>query len=284
MSRKISWLSAIDPINDNAIQDLEKKLSDFYANNSSYYSSIDYTAGNWDNKNELAYQQIKDAARKAVSIGEIGCGAANILASDASIRSKYVGCDFSAELMKKNKEKYPEASFKVIETPNLLPFADNSFDLLFSVFVLEHITRPHILLKECQRVLKKGGRLIIFCPDFLGRGGISSQQIGWTEGTPSQKLKKGKLLDTLVTFYDSRIRIPFYSSRKRKANKPAFLINVDPTVFYYKFRPDVDAVYLTHRKEIITFLAPNFDLEPPVGGMPQYEKERKLIFVSFVKK
>lgn len=48
-----------------------------------------------------------------------------------------------------------------------LPFRDNSFDLIHSVHVLEHLTRdkPIVMLKECYRVLKPGGRAFIEVPD-----------------------------------------------------------------------------------------------------------------------
>ncbi|MET0461562.1 MAG: methyltransferase domain-containing protein [Chitinophagaceae bacterium] len=284
MARKISWVSAIDASNDGQILELENKLSDFYANNKSYYSNIDYTATNWNNPKELAYQEIKKACATSDQICEFGCGAANILASDINIEARYTGCDFSAELMQKNKSKYPTATFNTIETPNLLPFADNSFDLLFSVFVFEHSTRPHVLLDECKRVLKKGGKLIIFCPDFLGRGGISSQQGGWSEGTPSQKIKKGKILDGLVTAYDNRVKVPRFCEQKIKEGAPQFLINVDPTVFYFKFRPDVDAVYVTFRDDFLSYLKADFEYQPNSLEMSDYEKSKKLLYMSFIKK
>lgn len=42
-----------------------------------------------------------------------------------------------------------------------LPFADNSFDLVFSVEALSHFLHPDRCLAEAHRVLKPGGRLVI---------------------------------------------------------------------------------------------------------------------------
>lgn len=47
-----------------------------------------------------------------------------------------------------------------------LPFPDNHFDLVFTKSVIEHIHKPFHYLKEMQRVLKPGGRIIVMVPDW----------------------------------------------------------------------------------------------------------------------
>ena len=49
-----------------------------------------------------------------------------------------------------------------------LPFRDNSFELIHSVHMLEHLSRDKTIptLKECYRTLKPGGRLFIEVPNF----------------------------------------------------------------------------------------------------------------------
>jgi SAM-dependent methyltransferase len=42
-----------------------------------------------------------------------------------------------------------------------LPFADESFDLVLSTQVIEHVPDDRALVKEAHRVLKKGGKMII---------------------------------------------------------------------------------------------------------------------------
>ena len=46
-----------------------------------------------------------------------------------------------------------------------LPFAANSFDIVFSNEVLEHVADDAAALAEMVRVLRPGGRLFIFCPN-----------------------------------------------------------------------------------------------------------------------
>jgi SAM-dependent methyltransferase len=109
-----------------------------------------------------------------------------------------------------NQKRYPAASFKKISVPNQLPFEEGKFDLVFSVYVIEHTTNPAIFLDECIRVLKPGGVLIILCPDYMGTSRMASQRAGFSAGNTSDKLKRRKYLDALVTYYDNNFRIPSY--------------------------------------------------------------------------
>lgn len=49
-----------------------------------------------------------------------------------------------------------------------LPFPDNTFDLITSNMVFEHLDDPEKQLKEVARVLSKGGKLIFHTPNSLG--------------------------------------------------------------------------------------------------------------------
>jgi SAM-dependent methyltransferase len=261
-------------------------LTDFYSTQLSYYKEIDFTSDNWIDQTELGYQQILCQARKAVRICEIGCGNANILKHHPKLQSHYFGCDFSTELMERNMSAFPSARFTQITRANSIPFSDQAFDFVFSVFVLEHSTNPGLFLDECARVLAPGGRLTILCPDFLGAGRMTSQRAGFSEGTASKKLKQGKIIDAFVTLYDNRIRIPRVCRHyARKAVKtPLFLVNLSPVVFDDSFAPDVDAVYVTFRDEIQSYLGSRFEIEPNSSDLANYEQTRKILFLSFLKK
>ena len=48
-----------------------------------------------------------------------------------------------------------------------MPFADNSFDLVFSNEVIEHVTDDARYAAEMARITRPGGHILIFCPNPL---------------------------------------------------------------------------------------------------------------------
>jgi len=95
---------------------------------------------------------------------EIGCGMADILPYlPNSVR--YWGIDPTEECIQKLKTEKPGYNFLIGYAENL-PFSNNSFDLIFSVQVLEHVLDPQRSLKEMVRVLRTGGYLIVIAPNF----------------------------------------------------------------------------------------------------------------------
>jgi ubiquinone/menaquinone biosynthesis C-methylase UbiE len=57
-------------------------------------------------------------------------------------------------------------TFRVAGNSCLLPFANNTFDLLSANMVVEHVAQPEDLLSEAYRVLKPGGTFLFHTPNF----------------------------------------------------------------------------------------------------------------------
>ncbi len=47
-----------------------------------------------------------------------------------------------------------------------LPYADASIDFIIATDVFEHVRNVEVVMKECQRVLKKGGKLCVVFPQY----------------------------------------------------------------------------------------------------------------------
>lgn len=56
-----------------------------------------------------------------------------------------------------------------------LPYADNSFDLVTALDVVEHLDDDLVGLKEMRRVLKRGGRALLFVPAFMFLWGVQDE-------------------------------------------------------------------------------------------------------------
>lgn len=76
--------------------------------------------------------------------------------------NKAIGIDMSHELIKANKDE--KIKLEVGDAENLR-FENDSFDIVIACAVIEHINDPNIMLKECHRVLRKNGIIIITTPN-----------------------------------------------------------------------------------------------------------------------
>ena len=64
------------------------------------------------------------------------------------------------------KEKnIPNIDFRRISAEDILPFPDNSFDAILFLDVIEHLNNRDLIMSECFRVLKKGGRMVLAAPN-----------------------------------------------------------------------------------------------------------------------
>ena len=79
-----------------------------------------------------------------------------------------LGCGETGKEGYVNVDWSPLTAADVVHDLNVLPypFADNSFDLIEAYHVLEHLEKPFLIMKECHRILKPGGKLHIKVPHF----------------------------------------------------------------------------------------------------------------------
>lgn len=282
---QLRWVSSIDPDQHGEIEKLQEKMGAFYTNNASYFEEINFTAENWSNPEQPHYRKIVEMARTHHAI-EVGCGRANLLSAFPDMAERYTGVDFSETLVAQNRARHPSATFACFSQPNCFPFADHSFDLVFSVFVIEHSADPRAFLRESLRLLRPGGCFALLCPDFLGKGRMSSQKVGLTRGTGREKWIKRHYLDAILTGIESKLLIPAAAwwCRMQARHYPRFYVNLEPTCFAgYSFQPDVDAVYLTYAREIKMFLQPAMRFDENPTELATRLTEAKAILISGTK-
>jgi len=112
------------------------------------------------------FQLVKLKSQK-IKILDIGCGEGVILyLIDNDLKEKNIelfGIDSSTLALDVAKRKIPKGIFKKTDVYNL-PFKDDSFDIILSSDVIEHVLEPKKMLSEIKRVGKNRSFVIIGTP------------------------------------------------------------------------------------------------------------------------
>jgi SAM-dependent methyltransferase len=95
------------------------------------------------------------------------------------------------------------------------PFKTGSVDEIFTHHVIDHLDDPTAFLRECHRILKKGGKAIIIVPHFTSAsaywGGVRKHQFSWMT---FQRYKGGNRRDYYFDFHFSEATVDFQFQTK----------------------------------------------------------------------
>jgi SAM-dependent methyltransferase len=255
-SRLFNWVSSTTT-SPQLLELLQEKMTWFYGSaegRENYQSMLDQK-DNWNPPTgSVGYEMTQFIINSdKEKILEIGCGSGQIYnyIYNSGFKGDYTGIDVPAYIINHNQEKYPQAKW-LSGLVYQIPFEDSHFDICFSFYVLEHLVYPEKGLLEMLRVVKPGGYLILVFPDFVETGHLGSQQLGFShEIRAMEKIKKGRLIDGLITFYDSRFRLPA-ALKKAREKHGSFPINIAPKCLDYPdvMSSDIDAIYIASKQEI----------------------------------
>lgn len=116
------------------------------------------------------------------AILDFGCGIGRILKYLTDYRQLY-GVDVSSRMLAMARERIPADNLDLIHiTGCTLPLEDESVDLVYSFWVLQHIDREDVakLVKEFYRILKPGGLCYLQFPGY-GDGEMGRDTRPWTQ-------------------------------------------------------------------------------------------------------
>ncbi len=123
----------------------------------------------WDNttiilckKFEEVLESLDESIKETLTVLDAGCGHGNYVIDEYRKNIAWAsGVDVNQEAVKRNI-CLDEIKFSSLAE---IPYPNQSFDIVLSLWVLEHIENPNKIFKEIFRVLKPGGYFIFCTPN-----------------------------------------------------------------------------------------------------------------------
>lgn len=147
--------------------DWEKALASFYGQLNYGKSGTGWLMG----AGHRILEDLVEPGTKFSFVLEVGVGTGEHLHYVKHDFDTYCMLDRSASMLDLAKQACSgdrrNLEFKTGEVEKL-PFSDNSIDRLVATHILEHVYRPHEVIREWNRVLKPGGTLSILIPTDPG--------------------------------------------------------------------------------------------------------------------
>src|SRR5262249_30181769 len=112
-------------------------------------------------------RQIAAEAPSGATVLDVGCGPGEVVVRLARLAPSLhiTGVDLDEPMIERARRKASKldaAPAFVVADAAALPFEDGSFDLVVSSFSVHHWPDPHAGLGEMMRVLRPGGRAIVW--------------------------------------------------------------------------------------------------------------------------
>ncbi len=150
---------------ENDFDEIRKNISRIYKKYPNFYSSHIFSNLNW--KRYIDKIQLISGLTRSnkVKVLDMGCGDGHTtaMASNLFSDSLILGSDLKTnERRKELWNLFSNNAIFLISDSLKTPFKNESFDIIFSFGVMEHVSDDYEFLKEIYRILKNNGRNIIF--------------------------------------------------------------------------------------------------------------------------
>ena len=103
------------------------------------------------------YEELSPLINEKTVLLDAGCGKKGIMQLFKGRNAMTVGIDMQIDAIKRNAAM----DYKVISNVKNIPFWDETFHVIISQWLIEHIPNPETIFNEFRRILKTNGSLIL---------------------------------------------------------------------------------------------------------------------------
>jgi ubiquinone/menaquinone biosynthesis C-methylase UbiE len=175
-----------DLISRVSLEEYQDKVRSVYGGPKGYFLA----AASWISLHEPLGDRLlrtrKFDLRGVKSVLDVGTGAGQIARHVLKYADRGVEvtcCDLSLQMMRRGRARLARNGVRhkdsepvyTIADLSRLPFADGSFDCVTCGYVLEHVPDPRQGLQEVYRVLRPGGRMLLFATEDSFSGAWTSR-------------------------------------------------------------------------------------------------------------
>lgn len=200
--------------------------------NKESYNKIAIPFSNTRSYSWVDFKNFEPFLQKDIDILEIGCGNGRLIEFVKPYYKKYIGIDFSQNLLNEAKKKYPTTQFILSD---FLEFDDtkykNCFDFIFCIAFLNHIPTVELQKKVLIKIfnmLKPNGMVFmtnwnLWNLSFKKKGVLNS-----AFSKIKQNFKKFNLVfsDVITEWKSNDVNVPLYYKAFTKRDLKNLCINV----------------------------------------------------------
>ena len=180
------------------------------------------------------YQDIvADLVRPEMLLLDLGCGRTSLAAEQIGGVKRSVGVDLSFADLQFNRA----VGDAVMADGEALPFADNVFDLIISQWAVEHFERPEPVFGQIARILRPGGRCVLFTTNANNYIPLLSRLVsGRSQSGMIARLLQRPQHESFPTFYRANTEARMAQLCQQTGLRPTATVHVG-NPFYLAFSP-----------------------------------------------
>ena len=242
-------LRRLTELSSTQIAELDAALTAFYTNPPGDYYQIADESSRHYNPEELPFHcDLAGRLFPGATLLEMGCGTAHFCPHVESRGGVYTGIDHSEALIRENRRRFPRARFQSIGHS-----LEGTFDVVASLYTIEHVVDPRAYLGLMWQYCKPGGLIGIICPEFVDGPGLPpSVYYGLSPRRFREKLRSFAYVDACLHLIDVKVRGALWKKRAEKSPPGAFWINLKPRVLHgAAYTIDTDAVHFPRLKDLV---------------------------------